>query len=985
MMSKSKNIFIFLLIVAKLLSGDVLKPSEEAVAGVIDLSGTDISTGETLKLDGQWEFYWKQLLTPEQVIAQDNEHLSYISVPGIWTDKYHPEEQQKPTGYATYRLKVKITNGNYYLAFPYIFTSAVIWINGSKVIELGKVADHKNFQEPHYMEYYYPVEVNDGTIDIVINVANYHHSKSGIRTSVKIGNKSDLHSHLLKTSANSLFIIIIGLLIGFFHLIVYLTQTKSRKIPYLLFGIFAFLFSIRLIIIEKALLYYLFPDISWFVITKMEWIIASTTAWLGLLFFVKKYPRDVNGVLWKIILSMGLLLTLTLLLLDTYYMSKLLNVILIYAGIIICQVLWILFKAMQKRREDSVVLFVSLIIMFFAVMVDFYLNNKLDYNFNVITYGFLIVMLSYSYNLIVHMQAISTKLKEYQNNLEEMIMDRTQQLEESKLQLEQKVHEIQISESKLKRTNKELNRQIHKTEEVQKALKSSEKRFRELADMLPEIVYETDYDLNFTYVNQMMVEKFGYSRKEFLSRINSRDLLQEKDVGILLNNTYSDTIDTTKNYHEYTFVRKDKSTFPGLINGITHREDDKIVGFRGIVIDLTHLKESENQIKKLRNYLANIINSMPSVMIGINSDYKITFWNTKAGEKYQKSEDTVLNKDLFTICPDLSEQKSLIHQSIATGEIKIFRQQYRHDEKEYFENLTIFPLRENDEGAVVQLDDITEQVRMEELIIQSEKMLSVGGLAAGMAHEINNPLAGMIQNAYVMSRRLSPENLNRFMQDKDQALLLHNFIKDRKLDKLLNLIIQSGHRAAKIVDNMLSFAKQGKVKYSKLQVNQLIDETLELAYSDYDMKKNFDFKKISIHKQFSNVPITIYGEKSKLQQVILNLLKNAAEATHEKLLHSEYPDYTPLITIRTQLKYNMARLEVEDNGPGIPEDIRSRIFEPFFTTKEISGGTGLGLSVSYFIITKNHQGSMHIETKPGKYTKFIVELPINIEETHKME
>ncbi len=463
--------------------------------------------------------------------------------------------------------------------------------------------------------------------------------------------------------------------------------------------------------------------------------------------------------------------------------------------------------------------------------------------------------------------------------------------------------------------------------------------------------------------------------------------MHEKDTRILLNNTYSDTVDTKKNYHEYTFIRKDNTTFPGLINGIPNMEDNKIVGFRGIVIDLTHIKESENQINKLRNFLANIINSMPSVMIGINSDYQITFWNVKAREKYNKPEQAVLNKNLFSICPDLTEQHELIKQSIATGKIKIFRKQYRQDDKDYHENLTIFPLRENDEGAVVRLDDISEQVRMEELIVQSEKMLSIGGLAAGMAHEINNPLAGIIQNAYVMSNRLFPANLGKYIKDEEQAVWVSNFIKDRKLDKLLKLIIDSGHRAAKIVDNMLSFAKQGKVKYSKLQLNQIIDETLDLAYSDYDMKKNFDFKKISIQKQFNESPISIYGEKSKLQQVVLNILKNAAEATHEKLMQyqSNQRPYEPLITIRTQLSGNTARLEFEDNGPGIPESIKNRIFEPFFTTKEVSEGTGLGLSVSYFIITKNHQGAMHVETKLGKYTKFIIELPIDLNETQTIE
>lgn len=285
-------------------------------------------------------------------------------------------------------------------------------------------------------------------------------------------------------------------------------------------------------------------------------------------------------------------------------------------------------------------------------------------------------------------------------------------------------------------------------------------------------------------------------------------------------------------------------------------------------------------------------------------------------------------------------------------------------------DITIYPLsHEESGGAVIRIDDISERLQMEEVIVQSEKMLSVGGLAAGMAHELNNPLAGMIQSAQLISNRLTqnlPANV-KAARDVDATMEdIRRFMEKRGVLSQLNNIHHAGKRAAQIVNNMLSFARKSDALKEGTNINELIENALALAKNDYN------FKTIDIIKNYDlDFSASAQCEKSKIHQVIFNILKNAAEAftTGDK----NSPD--PKITINLFEDSEFVCFEIEDNGPGMDEHTRKRVFEPFFTTKSIGKGTGLGLSVSYFIIVEDHEGKMTVESTQGKGTKFVICLP----------
>lgn len=400
--------------------------------------------------------------------------------------------------------------------------------------------------------------------------------------------------------------------------------------------------------------------------------------------------------------------------------------------------------------------------------------------------------------------------------------------------------------------------------------------------------------------------------------------------------------------------------------------------FIGTIQDITERKLVEDELRYLRNLLSNIVNSMPSILVGVDKDGKVIQWNLKAEQISGVKAEKAQGKPLDSIFPQLQSEMEKIYRAIRSRQVQEkTKVAWKENGETRYEDITIYPLVTNGvEGAVIRVDDITERVRLEEIMIQSEKMLSVGGLAAGMAHEINNPLAGMMQNISVVINRLSKDlPPNRAAAEEAEITLeaLSKYIEKREILRILENVNESGRRAAKIVRNMLSFARMSESRFTYCDMVELMDQTLELANSDYDLKKKYDFRQIEIVREYApNLP-EIACEGSKLQQVFLNLLKNGAEAMS---VHKKENGKKSRFIIRIISEGDILRIEVEDNGPGMSVDDRKRIFEPFFTTKPVGVGTGLGLSVSYFIITENHGGTMTVESEPGEGTVFIIRIPI---------
>ncbi len=294
------------------------------------------------------------------------------------------------------------------------------------------------------------------------------------------------------------------------------------------------------------------------------------------------------------------------------------------------------------------------------------------------------------------------------------------------------------------------------------------------------------------------------------------------------------------------------------------------------------------------------------------------------------------------------------------------------------------------DGRNVRLEiaiDISERNRTQEMMIQTEKIMFLGGYAAGMAHEINNSLAGIIQNVQVLKNRMSNNLLKNEQAAEECGTTIDSieaYMDRRGMFSMIDMIMESEKRAAKIVYDMLSFSRKSSAHFATRDLGKLLNKTVELSENNYDLKKEFDFRQIKIIREYAAAMPEVMCEENTLQQVFMNILENGARAMTEDRgqkadaggqIAEDISREKPQFILRVMQEDGMARIEIEDNGPGMDEETRKHVFEPFFTTKGVGIGTGLGLSVSHFIITENHGGTITVDSTPGKGSKFIIQLP----------
>jgi PAS domain S-box-containing protein len=519
---------------------------------------------------------------------------------------------------------------------------------------------------------------------------------------------------------------------------------------------------------------------------------------------------------------------------------------------------------------------------------------------------------------------------------------------------------------------------ITERREAEARLRRERDRMQTYLDIAGVMIVAIDAEQRVTLVNRKGCEILGYRAPEIIGK-HWFDHFVPETVRAELRDLFRKMLsgdERAAQYHENpVLTRGREERIVAWHNVLLTDEVGKIVGTLSSGEDITERRRASQELLRMRSYLKNIIDSMPSILVGVDMQGRVTEWNQGAERATGVPTAQAVGRNFTELFTHLADQIEKVREAIRLGRpVRSDRLVTEQDGEIQYSDVVVFPLIANGtHGAVIRVEDITKRVRIEQMMVQTEKMMSVGGLAAGMAHEINNPLSAILQGCQNALRRLSPDlaanrrSAERLGLDLER---LQAYLEQRGIGDFLQGIQESANRAGRIVQDMLSFSRRSDTRFERAHVVEMLETVVRLAANDYDLKKKYDFRQIHIERDYDPDVGEIECDRTEIEQVFLNVIKNAAQAMADSGMQQPHR-----IWLRTRRSGRMARVEVEDNGPGMAPEVRRRVFEPFFTTKSVGVGTGLGLSVSYFIITEQHHGSISVRSTPGNGTCFVVQLP----------
>jgi PAS domain S-box-containing protein len=517
-------------------------------------------------------------------------------------------------------------------------------------------------------------------------------------------------------------------------------------------------------------------------------------------------------------------------------------------------------------------------------------------------------------------------------------------------------------------------RDVTRRLETERRLRTVSERFSRFADEFPGGAWILDRDHRVVFANRFVRDLMetdaveGAALHEILGapgrESEAHDGLAFEQGSLTRESILEDRHGTQRRFRTVRFT-------------IPQEGGDPLLG--GIAVETTEQARMQDETRRLRAFLQSIIDSLPAILVVVDIDGRVRHWNQRAAAETGVSDCEAIGQSVFELIPVIGEYVELVRTALGEGRVqRCERAGWEREDRQGYYRIVVYPVSDSDRGqlGVILLEDTTPQVLVERMMVQNEKMLSLGGLAAGMAHEINNPLAGVLQGLQVIEDQVDPGlEVNREAAARHGIALneLRAYLEDRGVFAFLEAVRASGERAAGIVENMLRFTRQTEIQAMELcDLDLLVTQTLDLAVNEYDVKREYDLRRIAVEREVQPGLPLVPCIRGEIQQVLLNILRNAAQA----LLSVPGGVRDPRIGIRLFSESGYAGIEISDNGPGIPAATLERVFEPFYTTKPVGVGTGLGLSVSYFIVTNNHHGMLSAESEPGQRTTFTVRLPL---------
>ncbi|PIP42375.1 MAG: PAS domain-containing sensor histidine kinase [Desulfobacterales bacterium CG23_combo_of_CG06-09_8_20_14_all_51_8] len=497
-------------------------------------------------------------------------------------------------------------------------------------------------------------------------------------------------------------------------------------------------------------------------------------------------------------------------------------------------------------------------------------------------------------------------------------------------------------------------RDITRRKQREARIKASVEEYRTLFEHVAVGVYISTKEGKFVDANQAMVDMLGYDSKEdFLNIDISKDLYLFPEDRLM----FQEMIERDGRVIDYEvqFKRQDGSPIPVLMTShVRYDQDGNVVGYEGINVDQSQRYQMERKLREAHDFMNKIVQSAPISIMSADLKGNIIIWNRAAEATLGYSAAEVIGRMHITrIYPEGKAFEIMkVLRSPEDGGVGVFPPQpvlyVRQDGKIIEGHLSAAMIYDDDGNEVATVGsfvDLTERIEMEralsktqEQLLQSEKLAAMGRLTSQVAHELNNPLYGIMNTLELLKTVVPPEHKRR---------------------KLLDMSLSEIERLADMLKKMLSFSKPEQEIKKPVDVNVIIDEILMLH------EKQLQEHSIKLKTEFAENLAQVYASTNQLRQVFLNMVSNARDAMPEG----------GVLTVRTFGDNGFIKIQFADTGIGIRPENLDKIFDSFFTTKASVKGVGLGLSVCYGFI-KDHGGDIVVTSKLGEGATFTIQLPV---------
>jgi len=471
--------------------------------------------------------------------------------------------------------------------------------------------------------------------------------------------------------------------------------------------------------------------------------------------------------------------------------------------------------------------------------------------------------------------------------------------------------------------------------------KQAEEQLRLLSSVTQQVsdsIFITDPNFRITYMNQAAEALFGYT----IDELRGKNLMT-LDHAPPAKKTLQETLKVVSKGSMMSKNIKKKRKDGSLIIcdcrlSPLYDENNQVCAFIDVQRDVTEQKDVEAKLKAQKKLIENILATMPEGVLVIDKNDRVILANESFHKIFHRSQNTVINKLLKSIIP--TDQLFNLYRSVKLGKKETGTLEFRYRARNYEKIIVCVAIKMDGARTLLTFTDVSREREEEEKLYLTDRLASIGEMATGLAHELNNPLTGIL-------------SLSQLLIDSDIP-------EEPKED--LHCINSEAKRAASIVKNVLLFTRNNNYENGQASVNEVVQNVLRLR--EYEEKAN----NIEIITNLDENLPEISIDKFQLQQVFLNIILNAEAAIKDAGRPGR-------LTITTERANNHIYISFNDNGCGINKHVLPRIFDPFFTTKDIGKGTGLGLSICYGIVVK-HGGKITVKTRGNKGATFTVKMPV---------